>query len=33
VRPTQQPAHQTAAPRPPSPQPGRIPPRRTGRGP
>jgi hypothetical protein len=33
VRPTQQPAHQAASPRPPSPQQGRIPPRRTGRGP
>ena len=33
VRPTQQPAHQAASPRPPSPQLGRIPPRRTGRGP
>jgi hypothetical protein len=33
VRPTQQPRHQAASPRPPSPQQGRIPPRRTGRGP
>ena len=33
VRPTQQPAHQAASPRPPSPQRGRIPQRRTGRGP
>ena len=33
VRPTQQPVHQAASPRPPSPQLGRIPQRRTGRGP
>jgi hypothetical protein len=33
ARPTQQPGHQAASPRPPSPQQGRIPPRRTGRGP
>ena len=33
VRPTQQPAHQAASSRPPSPQQGRIPPRTTGRGP
>ena len=33
VRPTQQSAHPAASSRPPSPQPGRIPPRRTGRGP
>jgi len=33
VRPTQQPVHQASSSRPPSPQQGRIPPRRTGRGP